>query len=59
MAWNPGLWRLHCHKLHHIINAHADVPMGLMGHGGMFTIINVVPSDPEAPWQHFSERGGE
>ncbi|MDI9584247.1 MAG: multicopper oxidase domain-containing protein [Acidobacteriota bacterium] len=59
VAWNPGLWRLHCHKLHHIINAHADVPMGLMGHGGMFTIINVVPSDPEAPWQHFSERGGE
>ena len=42
MAWNPGVWRLHCHKLHHIINAHADVPMGLMGHGGMFTLVDVI-----------------
>lgn len=42
-AWNPGLWRLHCHKLHHIVNAHADIPMGVMDHGGMFTFLWVEP----------------
>jgi len=52
VAWNPGLWRLHCHKLHHIINAHADIPMGIMGHGGMFTLVNVIPKDANAPWRH-------
>jgi hypothetical protein len=43
VASNPGVWRMHCHKLHHIINAHADIPMGLMPHGGMFTFLNVIP----------------
>lgn len=42
IASNPGVWRLHCHKLHHIINAHADIPMGIMPHGGMFTFVHVV-----------------
>ncbi len=58
VAWNPGIWRLHCHKLHHIINAHADVPMGVMAHGGMFTLLRVIPRDPKAPWRHPRE-GGE
>lgn len=44
VAWNPGVWRLHCHKLHHIINAHADIPMGIMPHGGMFTLVHVIPT---------------
>lgn len=52
VAWNPGLWRLHCHKLHHVINAHADIPMSVMPHGGMFTLVHVIPKDPQAPWQH-------
>jgi len=43
IASNPGVWRIHCHKLHHIINAHADIPMGIMPHGGMFTFVHVVP----------------
>ena len=43
IANNPGVWRMHCHKLHHIINAHADIPMGLMPHGGMFTFLKVIP----------------
>ncbi len=51
IAWNPGLWRYHCHKIHHVVNAHADVPMGLMTHGGMFTMFYVEPKDPQAPWQ--------
>jgi hypothetical protein len=42
IATNPGVWRLHCHKLHHIINAHADIPMGIMPHGGMFTFVHVI-----------------
>jgi len=42
VALNPGLWRFHCHKLHHIINAHADIPMGIMPHGGMFTFVHVL-----------------
>jgi hypothetical protein len=46
------VWRLHCHKLHHAINAHADVPMGIMPHGGMFTLVHVIPKDPDAPWRH-------
>ena len=45
VANNPGVWRMHCHKLHHIINAHADIPMGLMPHGGMFTFLNVIPKN--------------
>ena len=49
VANNPGLWRLHCHKLHHITNAHTDVPMGIMAHGGMFTIVNVIPKNEARP----------
>lgn len=51
VANNPGVWRMHCHKLHHIINAHADIPMGLMPHGGMFTFLHVIPRNkgPKAP----------
>lgn len=52
IAWNPGLWFFHCHKVHHVINAHADVPMGIMPHGGMFTIVHVIPKDPKAKWRH-------
>ncbi len=51
-AWNPGLWRLHCHKLHHVVNAHAEVPMGYMEHGGMFTLVHVIPKSGHAPWTH-------
>ena len=43
VAWNPGVWRIHCHKLHHTMNAHAEVPLGVMGHGGMFTLLSVEP----------------
>lgn len=43
IAFNPGVWRIHCHKLHHVINAHADIPMGIMPRGGMFTFLNVIP----------------
>lgn len=52
IAWNPGIWFFHCHKVHHVINAHADVPMGIMPHGGMFTIVHVIPKDPKAKWRH-------
>jgi hypothetical protein len=47
LASNPGVWRFHCHKLHHIINAHADIPMGIMPHGGMFTFFHVTPKGSE------------
>lgn len=56
IAWNPGLWFFHCHKLHHVANAHADVPLGIMNHGGMFTIVHVIPKDPKAPWRHPKEQ---
>jgi len=52
VAWNPGVWRFHCHKLHHIMNAMADRPMGIMPHGGMFTLVHVEPKDPNAKWTH-------
>lgn len=45
VANNPGVWRLHCHKLHHVMNSHAHVPLGVMGEGGMFTLLNVVPKE--------------
>ncbi len=44
VAWNPGTWFFHCHKLHHVMNAHAQVPMGIMDHGGMFTFVHVEPT---------------
>jgi manganese oxidase len=52
VAWNSGVWRLHCHRLHHVMNAMADMPMGVAPHGGMFTLVRVVPKDPDAVWQH-------
>jgi hypothetical protein len=57
VAWNPGVWRLHCHKLHHIVNAHADIPMGIMPHGGMFTLVNVVPEEEDNHSHHDMEGG--
>jgi hypothetical protein len=54
-AWNPGVWRFHCHKVHHAVNAHAEVPMGIMPHGGMFTLVHVEPKNPDAPWHHPSQ----
>lgn len=57
VAWNPGLWFFHCHKVHHVMNAHADVPLGVMPHGGMFTIMHVIPKDPKVPWRHPKELG--
>lgn len=56
VAWNPGLWRIHCHKLHHVINAHADFPMSIMPKGGMVTLLHVIPKDPKAPWRHPSQQ---
>lgn len=55
VAWNPGVWAFHCHKLHHVMNAHADIPMGVMPHGGMFTVLHVIPKNLKAPWQHPSQ----
>lgn len=55
IAWNPGIWRFHCHRLHHIMNAMAATPMGLMPHGGMFTLLNVIPKNPNAPFHHPKE----
>lgn len=57
VAWNPGIWRLHCHKLHHIMNDHADVPLPIMNHGGMFTIVYVEPRDPKEKWRHPKQDG--
>lgn len=39
----PGPWHFHCHKLHHIVNAHVDMPMGVMPMGGMTSILVVKP----------------
>lgn len=47
VAWNPGIWRMHCHKLHHTMNSHADVPLGVMPEGGMFTFLNVIANTEE------------
>jgi len=55
VAWNPGSWPFHCHKMHHVMTAHAEVPMGIMSHGGMFTFVNVIPNDVTIPWQHPSQ----
>lgn len=57
VALSPGLWRFHCHKLHHIINAHADIPMGIMPHGGMFTFFHVLPKS-DANHGHHPSKGG-
>tara|TARA_R110002072_G_scaffold28296_8_gene91084 strand:- start:5645 stop:6685 length:1041 start_codon:yes stop_codon:yes gene_type:complete len=54
VAWNPGVWRLHCHKLHHVmLDGMAEVPMGVATKGGMFTLLRVL-ADPgqSGPWQH-------
>ena len=59
IAWNPGYWQLHCHKLHHIMNAEADMPMGVMPMGGLTTILNVIPKDGKAKWRHPKEVGDE
>jgi FtsP/CotA-like multicopper oxidase with cupredoxin domain len=58
VAWNPGYWQLHCHKLHHIMNAEVDMPMGVMPMGGLTTILNVIPKGKGAKWSHPKEGGG-
>lgn len=40
----PGHWHMHCHKLHHVVNAHAPVPMGIMPMGGMTMLFDVAPA---------------
>ncbi|HEB41952.1 MAG TPA: copper oxidase [Candidatus Dependentiae bacterium] len=55
-AWNPGIWRLHCHKLHHVVNAHADVPLSYMADGGMFTLLHVIPKQKNEPWVHPNQK---
>ena len=47
---------MHCHRLHHVMNAMADAPMGIMPHGGMFTLMHVIPTDPDAEWNHPSQQ---
>jgi FtsP/CotA-like multicopper oxidase with cupredoxin domain len=58
VAWNPGTWRFHCHILHHIMNAMTDMPMGIASAEGMFTHLQVTPTDsnynpkdPNTPWK--------
>jgi FtsP/CotA-like multicopper oxidase with cupredoxin domain len=58
-AWNPGYWQLHCHKLHHIMNAEVDMPMGVMPMGGLVTMLNVIPKDRKVKWRHPKEEGRE
>ncbi|PCI93543.1 hypothetical protein COB11_05165 [Candidatus Aerophobetes bacterium] len=45
VANNPGLWRLHCHILHHIINDppifEKNKPIGILPVGGMYTCLEV------------------
>ncbi len=41
---HPGYWHMHCHKLHHVVNAHANVPMGIMPMGGMTMLFDVAPA---------------
>jgi hypothetical protein len=55
VAWNPGYWHLHCHKLHHTVNAHADIPMGVMPMGGMTTFLSVIPKEKDGKWKHPKE----
>lgn len=57
VAWNPGYWHLHCHKLHHTVNAHADMPMGVMPMGGMTTFLYVIPKNGGERWRHPKEIG--
>jgi len=47
IANNPGLWRMHCHILHHIINDHPYYEKiknpGIIPNGGMLTYLEVIP----------------
>jgi len=45
-ADNPGVWRLHCHILHHLVNNpffYEKQPLGLLPIGGLFTYFYVKP----------------
>ena len=48
----PGYWHMHCHKLHHVVNAHASVPMGVMPMGGMTMLFEVAPAEAGQPPDH-------
>jgi FtsP/CotA-like multicopper oxidase with cupredoxin domain len=43
----PGVWHFHCHKVHHTMNSHAAVPLGVMPEGGMVTFLHVLPRDAD------------
>lgn len=48
VANNPGLWRLHCHVLHHVINDTSyfakKEPIGILPSGGLWTYLYVKPT---------------
>ena len=52
IANNPGLWRLHCHKLLHIVNDNSywkkQKDLGILPVGGMFTYLYVEPKEKKA-----------
>lgn len=53
VAWNPGLWRFHCHNLHHLVNNYQifeKMPVGILPLGGMFTYFHVEPTKPGEKW---------
>ena len=55
VAWNPGLWRFHCHVLHHILNndgAFEDRPIGILPLGGMYTYLKVYPKVKGERWAY-------
>ncbi|MCC6573502.1 MAG: copper oxidase [Planctomycetes bacterium] len=59
VAWNAGHWMIHCHKVHHMMNSHAQIPVGMMPHGGMVMLLHVEPADEKAPWRHPGEPEGK
>lgn len=54
---HPGYWHMHCHKLHHVVNAHAPVPMGVMPMGGMTMLFDVRDESGQVPAGSYEGHG--
>ncbi len=58
-AWNPGTWPLYALTRHQSLSHMTDIPLEVTPNGGIFTLLKVEPTDPDAPWTHHSEATSE
>ncbi len=58
-AWNPGTWPFYALTKYQGLSHSSEVSLDITPHGGMFTLVEVVPTDHKTNWVHHSETNEE